>query len=181
MALFSKEVAERREKLEKFMPIALQARAKVLDILQLDANEVIKDIQKSIMQSPASELLKDYADMILSVHTDAVTIHENDCVGVGGIDFGRIWQYKDLALHQNLVLQALSLFESLKNPPYQIPEEYFIGASPELRDRFEEQDKGELADWAEKKERFEAILRELESMNISGNGTVTPGYLQEVK
>lgn len=80
-----------------------------------------------------------------------------------------------------MVLQALSLSESLKTLPYKNPEELLIDMPPDLKEKLKKEDEENVSDWMKKKERLEAILQELESMNISENGTVMPEYLREVK
>lgn len=89
-AVFSEEAVHQQKRLKKFMPIALQARTKVLSILQFDANKVVEDVEKSVIPSLMTELLRDCADVILSADVKDIVIYENGSIGIGGISFGKI-------------------------------------------------------------------------------------------
>jgi hypothetical protein len=77
------------------------------------------------------------------------------------------------------LLRIMSLYDTLKSPPYQV--DLNMTTKEEQRKKWAMENEGELRQWLEKRTELENYLKYFGEMKISKNGTLTPPYLEIVE
>lgn len=113
--IFSEDIQKWQKRMEKFAPIVLQAKKRVLDVLKLSANTIVEEIGNKSVANTAPPMLMEYANQVLSMNVNNMNVYKNNEMGTEDFRFKQLPDDKNLTYQQNLVLTALSLLESLKS------------------------------------------------------------------